>query len=204
MSRIEPSTEISHRTDFALLCNARGLVRAVEIGVDQGVNARDFLSRWTGHQLVLVDPYEPHGDIPGATRDVDLMVAVAALAPYYGRTRFFRTTSTNLATHWPVWIGRPQFIYVDGNHSYEAVVADLEAWWPLVEPTGILAGHDFDSERHPGVVRAVEEFAARHGVVVRLTHEAECRSWYIYRTEPPDLIHRFFDASDPVPNPHAS
>lgn len=32
-------------------------------------------------------------------------------------------------------------IYVDGDHSYEGVAADLSSWWPTLKPGGFLAGH---------------------------------------------------------------
>lgn len=201
---IEPSTEIAHRTDFNLLANARGLKIAVEVGVDQGVNAADFLSRFQGNWLILVDPYEPHGDIPRTDRTVDMLVALQALAPFTGRFRFFRGYSLELANHWPVWIGPPEFVYIDGSHTYGDVLSDLNAWWDRITPNGILAGHDFDL-RHPGVMQAVTDFARHLGLVVRLTHErheSELKSWYIYRKEPKELVHLFFDSSDASHNPY--
>lgn len=47
-------------------------------------------------------------------------------------------------------------LYVDGDHVYEAVRADFEAWWPKVRPGGLVMFHDYD-ERHPGVRRFVDE-----------------------------------------------
>ncbi len=48
-----------------------------------------------------------------------------------------------------------EFIYIDGDHSYEAVVQDL-AWFDLLCSGGILAGHDNDAN-HPGVQQALNE-----------------------------------------------
>lgn len=45
--------------------------------------------------------------------------------------------------------------FIDGDHSYEAVCADIEAWAPKVRPGGILAGHDYD--RRDTVYRAVSD-----------------------------------------------
>jgi hypothetical protein len=36
------------------------------------------------------------------------------------------------------------FVWLDGNHTYDAVLADLKAWWPRVRPGGLLGGHDYD------------------------------------------------------------
>jgi predicted O-methyltransferase YrrM len=44
-------------------------------------------------------------------------------------------------------------LFIDGDHSYEAVVTDLRLWLPSLQPGGILAMHDIDS---PDVKRAFE------------------------------------------------
>src|SRR5205814_7117978 len=36
----------------------------------------------------------------------------------------------------------PDFIFIDGDHSYEGLRGDWEAWNPLVAPQGIIALHD--------------------------------------------------------------
>jgi hypothetical protein len=44
--------------------------------------------------------------------------------------------------------------FIDADHCYAAVMADITAWWPKIAPLGVLAGHDFS---HEGVRRAVME-----------------------------------------------
>jgi hypothetical protein len=46
--------------------------------------------------------------------------------------------------------------FIDADHSYEAVVKDIELYLPKVKDGGILCGHDYDGE-HPDVIRAVNE-----------------------------------------------
>lgn len=50
------------------------------------------------------------------------------------------------------------FIFIDGNHNYDGVLADLRAYRPLVRSGGIIAGHDYTTDVHPGVRQAVDEF----------------------------------------------
>jgi predicted O-methyltransferase YrrM len=45
-------------------------------------------------------------------------------------------------------------LFVDGDHSYEAVCTDLRTWLPSLKPGGILAMHDID---HPPVKKAFDE-----------------------------------------------
>lgn len=49
------------------------------------------------------------------------------------------------------------FVFIDADHSYEAVRADIAAWLPKVRQGGTLAGHDCSEADYPGVVRAVRE-----------------------------------------------
>jgi len=46
--------------------------------------------------------------------------------------------------------------FIDADHAYEAVKADIAAWRPKVKPGGILAGHDYNPY-WSGVCRAVDE-----------------------------------------------
>lgn len=197
MFTVIPSEEIAYRSDFSLLCNARGIRQAVEVGTDRGIFARDFLRRWDGDELFLVDDYEEYAELP-YDRSGDLMVAALALQPFHGRYRFIMAHSLKAAGDLDVmpWFN-PGFVYIDAAHHYEAVRADLAAWWERLGTHGILAGHDFD-DTHPGVVRAVREFAEERDLCVRLTDEP-LASWYVYKTEPQHLMRRFFDNAT-VPN----
>jgi len=52
--------------------------------------------------------------------------------------------------------GKVDFIFIDGDHSYEACKADIVAWAPYVKRGGVIAFHDFGS-RADGVTRAIFE-----------------------------------------------
>jgi cephalosporin hydroxylase len=52
--------------------------------------------------------------------------------------------------------GELDLVYLDASHLYEAVLADIDAWWPKVAAGGVLAGHDFTA-LFPAVQRAVTE-----------------------------------------------
>lgn len=62
---------------------------------------------------------------------------------------------------------RASAMYIDGAHEYEAVLADLEAYHTILRPGGVMWGDDYMS-CWPGVVRAVDEFAAAKGVRVHV------------------------------------
>jgi len=47
-------------------------------------------------------------------------------------------------------------VFIDADHSYEAVKKDIADWMPKVRKGGILAGHDY-IQTFSGVVKAVNE-----------------------------------------------
>lgn len=47
-------------------------------------------------------------------------------------------------------------LWIDGDHSYEAVRSDIQQFAPLVTPGGLVCGHDYSSW-HPEVMKAVDE-----------------------------------------------
>ncbi len=48
----------------------------------------------------------------------------------------------------------PSVVFLDGDHSYEAVLRDLN--WAVSVEANVICGHDF-ADDHPGVVKAVRE-----------------------------------------------
>lgn len=52
------------------------------------------------------------------------------------------------------------FVFIDGNHSYEGVTRDIKDWWPKIKKGGIIAGHDYQYEWEGAVdvVKAVDEY----------------------------------------------
>jgi len=50
------------------------------------------------------------------------------------------------------------FVFLDGDHSYEGLIADIDAWLPKIKPGGWLCGHDYTEKgKRPGITKAVKE-----------------------------------------------
>ena len=58
-------------------------------------------------------------------------------------------------------------VYIDASSEYDAVLADLRAYKPLLHDGGVMWGDDWDM---PGVRVAVEEFARAQGLDIRVVH----------------------------------
>jgi cephalosporin hydroxylase len=59
-------------------------------------------------------------------------------------------------------------VFIDADHSYETVLADIKAWLPKVKAGGVLCGHDYNppGQDHAGVKQAVDELIGMQKVVV--------------------------------------
>jgi predicted O-methyltransferase YrrM len=57
-------------------------------------------------------------------------------------------------------IGSPDFFFIDGAHTYEACRNDSEKSLARATPGSVFIWHDYD-ERHPGVVRVLNEWRQR-------------------------------------------
>jgi hypothetical protein len=160
----------SDRDRLSALLPRHGVV--AEIGVWEGAFSRELLDRLEPVQLHLVDPWAfvPQydeswygGGVAQSQDDMDNIFRGVrdrfAKEIAGGRVVLHRTTSLNAAAS----IGAERFdvVYIDGDHTYDAVRADLQAWAPLLNPDGVLAGDDYDDGGwwQGGVKRAVDEFA---------------------------------------------
>jgi len=166
----------------------------VEVGVAYGYHAQHSLRHNPGTRYVGVDPYLAAYD-PGDGFDKDvaklfntepveamnrLFLAVSeGLEGEFGdRFRLVRSPSAVVAKEFD-GLSVP-FVFIDGDHRYEALLADLRAWWPMVEVGGVLVG---DDHIWPGVERAVKEFfnALGHPYFVIEGPERSHESFYAVR-----------------------
>lgn len=49
------------------------------------------------------------------------------------------------------------FVFIDGNHGYDAVINDIMAWLPKIKNGGWIGGHDYNHPSLPGVTQAVQD-----------------------------------------------
>ena len=176
---IKISPELRNRRHFGYLLNCRGIMwgMAIEIGTDRGDFAKGFLDTWRGPTLFCVDPYDDYPEM-NQPRVPDYDLAIARLAPYVPRVRFYRAKSMEVAKYDKL-PGRVVFVYIDGTHTQEAVTQDCEVWWEKLNKVGILAGHDWDIK---DVRCAVEQFGkAVHRTIYVVKDIEKGQSWYMYK-----------------------
>ena len=175
------SPEIVTRDGFARLCIHRGLLGlAVEVGCLRGTFADVFLSQWPGWVLVSIDPWQPIGDYQ-YDRRTDLQFALHRLAKHGDRIDLQpEVDSEELAERICRRYGKPQFVFLDGDHTREGTARSIGIWWRRLADNGIFAGHDYCAA-FPGVVEAVDEFAHENDLTLYLSHDVQFTSWYVYK-----------------------
>lgn len=126
----------------------------VEVGVFEGANGKSILDTLNMERLFLVDPYEDYegNDDNGESYEKCLKVARKVLWHYRDKITWVRLKSEDALGGIP---NRLDFVYIDGNHSYEYVKRDLKDYYKKIKKGGLLCGHDINKE---GVMRAVIEF----------------------------------------------
>ena len=137
----------------------------VEIGVFDGEHASNILETLDIHTLYLIDPYDEYKD------DVSIVRRKGKLRCYS-----YKHLPEEIRKNKKVKLIKKEskeglldikekvdFVYIDGNHSYEYVKEDIEKGYNIVKDGGVLGGHDY-VYRHYGVLQAVAEFVESNRV----------------------------------------
>lgn len=146
------------------LVKQRGWTKGAELGVWQGRTYKHLLTNCHELTLIGVDLYaeQPNNNgpetwTPGENGHLweheryhsDITQFRSKVGE---RAQFIRATTLEAAEH--VEDESLDFVFIDADHSYEAVKADIEAWEKKVKPGGCVLGHDIN---WPDVQRAVGE-----------------------------------------------
>lgn len=145
-----------------------------EVGVFEGRFATCLLEVARPQSLILIDPWVgtvASGDEDGNhVRWVDLRDAFDRVASTLGmdpRVQIMRGRSEDMLPCLPDC--GLDAVYLDGDHSYAGVAADLRIAWSKVKPGGWIMGHDYEMNMHKarqaydfGVKKAVQEFLTEH------------------------------------------
>jgi predicted O-methyltransferase YrrM len=158
-------THIRQGHMLAVMANALQWRRIAELGVRKGGTAELILRFAPNVEYVGVDAWEPIiGDSsePGFTDygKPDMQewkqIATDQVRPYGSRGRLIQASTVQAAKMFEP--GTFDAIFIDADHRYEPVLADIDAWRPLVRAGGWITGHDWE---WPSVRQAVcERFLA--------------------------------------------
>jgi len=144
---------------FKQLKDWRGIV-GVEIGVYEGINAGYYLQELDVKRVFLIDPfiayegYDPKKiGLKKGLADAE-KTACVTLRRYENKIRWIKMKSAEAAG---LFLDESlDFVYIDGNHSYDSVREDVSLYYPKLKEGGLFSGHDYD---YPDIKKAVDEFA---------------------------------------------
>jgi hypothetical protein len=134
-----------------------------EIGVYKGRFSKYILESNEPEMLYMIDAWthqgkEDYPDICNKRQGVLNMYFRRVTRRYGSRdnTTIMRMMSHDAAQEfkYPIF----DWVYIDGNHSYESCLEDLIDWSKLIKDGGCLLGHDYFNSGYYGVERAVKEF----------------------------------------------
>lgn len=170
-----------------------GMVGA-EIGVYRGGFSRQIAALGTA-MLYCIDAWESYPEyakdsICHMDQNDNHQATLREMASYIaaGKCAVIRSRSVEAALHWEHTPPSLDFIFLDSNHAYEFVIADLMAWELHIKPGGVIMCHDFTESSagaiamNFGVVKAVNEFCETHGwEITHVTQESDWPSCAIRR-----------------------
>jgi len=121
--------------------HAAGRTRLAEIGVWQGATTRRLRRAMASDAMLFaIDPYPP-GRLGISYQKIIAHREVARVPN--GAVIWIEQTGVGAATDPSVKAAAPfDFVFIDGDHTYEALQGDWTMWSPMIAPAGIVALHD--------------------------------------------------------------
>lgn len=142
--------------------------KGVEIGVWKGEFSKAIADRVKPDALYLCDPWKffPEysdrwygGTLAKSQEDMDIIYQqVVNMFTEYPNVHVVRDFSDNLFRY--IEKNSLDWTYIDGNHSYEFVLRDLEISRDLIKPGGLITGDDYDEGND--IDKAVTDFIEKY------------------------------------------
>ena len=157
-----------------------------EIGVADGRYSEILFQNIPGLHLYGVDPYAPY---EGNWRSAEYQenacrAALQRLKPY--NFSLFRNTSLEAASFLPD--KTLDFVFIDGDHTFNNVMLDILLWTPKVRKGGIVSGHDYYNHKAGGVIPAINAYCEANKIDMNLTlkgvaehKDDQCPCWWFIK-----------------------
>jgi hypothetical protein len=149
---------------FANIIISNQFTKVAEIGVLRGRCIKTVLSFSPANSLIkeyfAIDSWVVKGRGDGYKK-------VCTFMPWFKQLKVIKLPSLEAASLFRN--GYLDVVFLDADHSYDAVIADIKAWMPKIRKGGIICGHDYSKEILPrsdvyGVNDAVDDFFGEKNV----------------------------------------
>jgi predicted O-methyltransferase YrrM len=149
------------RSSMAKLMCDLGFRRGVEIGTHKGFSAKMWCSANPNLELTCIDPYIRYGVKQSQEHhDINYESACSLLERF--NATVIRKTSMEMVDKFED--GSLDFVYIDGDHTFDACVQDVICWSPKVRHGGLVLMHDYYAFQRAGVMKAVDAYTHCHHI----------------------------------------
>ncbi len=182
------------RIDLYRLFAELGFKTGCEVGVYQGENAGKMFEMIPDLKLYCVEPY---AEEPYSTRHRTEEFFASMKKLTYDRVGkknsiILEKFSEDAVKHVPY--DCLDFVYIDGDHSYDYVMLDIILWSRRVKKGGIVSGHDYTNpemfrKTDVNIKEAVDDYLAIHKInqwYLTDKHASRdlndrCQSWFFVK-----------------------
>jgi len=179
---------------FPYLINELGYKSVIEVGTNVGDYSKCLLNACRSITINCIDSY-PNGfgseGYCDSSGDLRLEKARCTLKQYLEckRVTILRMTSLDASFKFPN--DSIDFAYLDGDHTLEGVILDLNCWINKVKKDGIIAGHDYKDGPNSGITdwqnkqlpygvkTAVDRFCARYNYKLNVVGGRIKNFWFV-------------------------
>lgn len=166
---------MKNRIALAEYFNELRFTNGAEIGVADGRYSEILCEKIPGLKLLCVDPFYRPGHYERTLERLEKYDCNIV-------------KKTSMEAVLDVADGSLDFVFIDGNHSFNFVMEDLIGWGRKVRKGGIISGHDYYHFSNSGVVESVNKYCEIHRLQLHLTEwdytghkDDRCPCWYIER-----------------------
>ena len=164
------------RRELAVMYGKLGFKTGAEIGVAAGRMSTIFCQNIPGLKMLCVDPWGKQVDDPRHKKNHDLNYATTAKALKDYDATLVKARSMDAVRDVP--LDSLDFVYIDGNHIFDAIMVDVIEWARRVKPGGIVSGHDYYNFRNAGVIKAIDTYVEVHKIKQWFLTDEKCKSWW--------------------------
>ena len=167
----------------------------LEIGIFQGVTARNICEllykihkddfRYIGVDIFAFDEAKKNRAVPDINfknplkqfyyryikreHPYSLESVQNLLKKFKKNIEIFKGDSKNILLK--IDLSEINYVFLDGDHSYEAVINDLNNCKIIVENNGVILCDDYDLSYAPGVKKAIDEFVTKEQYDIKILYK---------------------------------
>ncbi len=155
-----------------------GFKKGVEVGVYRGKFSKALCTNNPTLELFGVDSWSVYGNYSEyEAQDLQEAYKAALAETKEYNVKFIKESSMDAVKQFDD--ESLDFVFIDANHDFEHVVADISTWSKKVRKGGLVCGHDYvkSSKFNFGVIDAVDGWCKAYNIKPLFLWKDQCPSW---------------------------